>query len=104
MPVVLQRQVLGWAELESLFVRQSTVAFERISWVSCSRCSHLDIWRIISSWFRIWQSHVLCLGDACGTLDDEFFGKFYRYSCAVLGSTVNTCSASVRGASVGTEK
>ena len=55
MPVVVQRQVSGvQAERESLFMRQSTVAFERISCISCSRCSHLEIWRIISSWLRLW--------------------------------------------------
>ena len=36
-------------ERESLIMRQSTVAFQRISCISCSRCSHLEIWRIISS-------------------------------------------------------
>ena len=52
------------AELESLFMRQSTVAFERISCFSCSRCSHLKIWCIISSWLCIRQSRVLCVGVA----------------------------------------
>ena len=36
----------GMAELESLFMRQSTVAFERISCISCSCCAPLEIWRI----------------------------------------------------------
>ena len=87
------------AELGSLFMRQSTVAFERISCISCSRCSHLDIWRILSSWLRIWQIHVLCLGVACGLRKNEFFERFCGYSCATLGSTVDTCSASARDAS-----
>ena len=34
------------------------------------------IWSILSSRLRIWQSHVLCLGVACGILDNEFFGRF----------------------------
>ena len=70
-------------------MRQSTVAFERISCISFSRCSHLEIWCIISSWLRIWQSHVLCLGVACGVLKNEFFGRFYGYSCAMLGSLLD---------------
>ena len=31
---------------------------------SCTRCSHWEIRYIISSWFRIWQFLVLCLGVA----------------------------------------
>ena len=68
------------AERESLFMRQSTVAFERISCISCSRCSHSEIWCIISFCLRIWQSHVLCLGVACGILKIEFFWRFCGYS------------------------
>ena len=45
MPVVVQRQEPGWAELESLFMRQSTVAFERISSISGSRSSYLAVTR-----------------------------------------------------------
>ena len=48
------------AERASLFMRQSTVAFERISCISCSRCSHLETWRI-SSWPCVF-------GVACGIL------------------------------------
>ena len=73
-PSLCNDRCRGGAELESLFMRQSTVAFERISCISCSHCSHLEIWRIISSWLRIWQSHVLCLRVACGILKNEFSG------------------------------
>ena len=69
-----------------------------LSWVSWSRCSHLEIWYIISLCPRIWESRVLCLGVACGRLKVGFFGRFCGYSCAMLGSTVDTCSASVLGA------
>ena len=43
----------GWfsAALESFFMRQSTAASGRISCISCSRGSHMEIWRIISSGF-----------------------------------------------------
>ena len=41
----------GAGELESLFMRQSAVAFERISCFSCSPCSHLKI--CMSSWLCI---------------------------------------------------
>ena len=51
------------AEHESLFMRQFTVALGRMS-AFCMRCSLLEIWYIISSWFRIWQLLVLCLGFA----------------------------------------
>ena len=61
------------------------------------RCSHFEIWRIISSWLRIWQSHVLCLGVAREILKNGSFGRFCGCSRATLGSTVDTCSASVRG-------
>ena len=65
LPVVVQRQVPGLfsAEHEALFMRQSTVALGRIS-AFCTRSSHLVKWYIISSWLRIWQFHVLCLGVA----------------------------------------
>ena len=53
---------------------------------------------IISLCPRIWKSRVLCLGVACGTLKIGFFGRFCGYSCAMLGSTVDTCSAPVLGA------
>ena len=46
-----------------------------LSWISCSRCSHLEKWCIISLWTRIWQSRVLCLGVACGVLKIGFFGR-----------------------------
>ena len=52
-----------FAEHESLFTRQSSVALGRIS-AFCTRCSLLEIWYIISSWLRIWQFLVLCLGVA----------------------------------------
>ena len=69
-----------------------------LSWVSCSRCSHLGIWCINSLCPRIWESRILCLGVACGRLKVGFFGRFCGYSWAMLGSTVDTCSASVLGA------
>ena len=31
-------------------------------------------------WLRIWQSHVLCLGVACGTPKIEIFRRFCGYS------------------------
>ena len=89
------------AERESLFMRQSTVAFERISCISSSRCSHFEMWRM-SSWLRICQSHVLCLGVACGILKNEFFGRFSGYSRAMLGLTVDACSAPARAHTIST--
>ena len=50
-------------------------------------------------WLRIWQSRFLCLGVACGVQRNGLFGRFCGNSCAMLGSTVNTCFASVRDAS-----
>ena len=50
------------AELESFFMRQSTVALKECL-ASLARDVHF-----ISSWLRIWQSHILCLGVACGIL------------------------------------
>ena len=47
---------------------------------------------------RVWQSRVLCLGVARGILKIGLFGRFCGYSCAMLGSTVDTRSASVLGA------
>ena len=51
-------------EHKSLFMRQSTVALGRISCFSCTRSSHLEAWCTVSSWLRVWQLHVLCLGVA----------------------------------------
>ena len=48
------------AELESLFMRQSMVALERISCISCSRCSYLEIWRIVPPGF-VSGSHTCCV-------------------------------------------
>ena len=79
----------------SFFMSQSTVASGRISRFSCSRCSRLEIWSVLSSRsrLRIWQSHVLCLGVACGNWTLNSLGRFCGYSCAMLGSPVDTCSA-----------
>ena len=62
----------------------------------CSlRGSHLEIWHIISFRLRIWQSRSLCLGVACG-VQVGFFGRSWCVTRAQkLGSTVDTCSASV---------
>ena len=87
------------AERESLFMRQSTVAFERISCISCSRCSHIGNlvrYFLLASYLAV--TRPVCLGVACGVLKIEFFGRFCGYSCAMHGPTVNTCSASVRDA------
>ena len=40
--------------------------------------------------------NILCLGVACGMLENDFFERFCGCSCAMLGSTVDTCSATVR--------
>ena len=55
----------GIGEVYPLTQRQAIVtsvygSFHKnfLSLVSCSRCSHLEIWCIISLWPRIWQSRV----------------------------------------------
>ena len=64
LPVVVQRRCQGGvAEHAFFFMRQSTVASWRISCISCSRGSHLEIWSFLSSRRRIWQ-FMFCLGVA----------------------------------------
>ena len=65
-PSLCKERCHGGAELVSLCMRQSTAASGRISCISWSLSSHMETWRIVSSWLRIWQLHVLCLGVACG--------------------------------------
>ena len=79
----------------SSYVSQRRTSEEFLFVGSCSRCSHLEIWCIISLWPRIRQSGFLCLGDTCGVQIIGFFGRFCGYSGAMLGSTVDTCFASV---------
>ena len=95
MPVVVQRHLLVWfsAELESLFVRQSTAASGRISRISCSRGSHMEIWRIVSSGF---VPGSLVFGVSVSPAEYQKLdlpGDDFSY---MLGSKVNACSASVR--------
>ena len=87
------------SEPGSTVTRQSNGGLKKnfLSWVSCSRCSHSEIWSIISLWPHIWQSRVLCLGVTCGILKFGFFGRFFGYLGAMVGSTVDTCSATLRG-------
>ena len=68
-----------------------------LSWVSCSRCSHFEIWCIIS--VLVSGSHASCVWVLLfGVQRIGFFGRFCFYSCAMLRSTVGTCSASALGA------
>ena len=65
------------------------------SCVSVRWLPHLDI---ISSWPCIWQSCFRCLAVARGVQVLDFSGDAAFLWGAMLGSTVNTCSASVRDA------
>ena len=101
MPVVVQRQVLGWvsAELDSLIVRQSTAASGRISCISCTRSPHLESWCV----YFLLSSYLAVIGVGVWVLlaeyrELDFSGDVAFFLGATLDSTVNTCSASSRDA------
>ena len=72
------------------------MAFRKISCSSlCSRSPHLEIWCIITLWPRIWLSCVRYLGVAFGVQRIGFFGRCCDSLGAMLGSTVDSFSASV---------
>ena len=98
-PVVVQRQVPEQgARLSRGLHRHTSVSEEFLFLGFLLALFALGCWCIISSWPRIWQSLFLSVGVACGVLKTGFFGGFCGYSGAMLGSTLDTCSASVLGA------
>ena len=68
------------------------------SWLQSSWFA-LGIWYIISFTLRIWQSRSLCVGVAFGVQHWIFLEILRLLVGAFLGSTVDTCSASVTGRS-----
>ena len=94
-------QSLVLAERASV-VTWTTEASGRIAlstWRCWLRCSPLGNMVQYFLYIFVSGSHCfLCLGVAFGVLRIGFFGRFCGYSGAMLGSTVITRSASVRGA------
>ena len=84
------RQPLVETEPGSMVIRQSMEALRSIS--SCLSC-RVRTWKsYVSSYLAVF---VLCLG----VVEEYSIGLLGRFfSCAMLGSTVDTCSASVLGA------
>ena len=94
-------QSLVVAELGPVVTRQSTEAFGRISistlWC-CLRWSHLEIWRIISTTSSYLTVFASVSGCCLWSTGHWIFREILEScSCALVGSTVNTCSASVLG-------
>ena len=85
----VQRQVTGQGSWLRRGVHRHTSVYEAsvknfLSWVSCSRCSRLEILCIVSLWPCIWQLRFLFLGVACGVRKIGFFGRFavFRAQCS----------------------
>ena len=84
------------AELESLFMRQSAVK-EFLAFLA--RAVHNWKYGALFLLGFVSGSHTSCVGGVdCGILNIGFFGRFCCDSRAPVGSTLVTCSASVRDA------
>ena len=78
----------GWDG--ALVMRQLTDAIESISCLSCSRCSHLEYFRV-----HVAGSHCSGRVGVAYEYENWNFREMTFFVGAILGSTVDTCSASV---------
>ena len=96
-PVVVQRQV-PWEYRPSLGSSSCVSLLWRLGEFHAFLARAVHTWNL-GAFFRrgvVSGSHMSCVWVLPVNIGNEFFERFCGYSCAMLGSTVDTCSATVR--------